>query len=157
MEQVTDQVAEWVLVPKHYTIIEAAEELGVTPGAIRNAISTGRIACEMKYNRKVISSIVLEEYRARTQVGGVKKAGRPRVERPEEREAREKEEAIIANAYVGFPVYMKLSSWEYCRMQDEENPSGFLEELVERHKAELELQGLGLPPPVIESIDIPSE
>lgn len=60
-----------------YTVMEAAEALGVSESAIRNATLQGRLPFVMKWGRKLISTEALEAYKARTQPDGVKLKGRP--------------------------------------------------------------------------------
>ena len=59
------------------TVREAAERLGVSKSAIRNATLEGRLPFERRYGRKLIALRALLAYRERTQPGGVKPRGRP--------------------------------------------------------------------------------
>lgn len=61
-----------------FTVQEAAELLGVTDGAIRLALSQGRLPTVEKYGRKLVTRPDLDAYKQRTQPGGVKRVGRPR-------------------------------------------------------------------------------
>lgn len=61
-----------------FTVQEAAERIGVTANAIRNATLDGRLPFEQKYGRKVIAAAELEAYRLRSQPEGEKRSGRPR-------------------------------------------------------------------------------
>jgi len=60
------------------TVQEAAASLGVTDGAVRLALSQGRLPSVEKYGRKLVAWPDLDVYRQRTQPGGVKRVGRPR-------------------------------------------------------------------------------
>lgn len=60
------------------TVQQAAAELGVTDGAVRLALSQGRLSSVEKFGRKLIERADLDAYRQRTQPDGVKKVGRPR-------------------------------------------------------------------------------
>lgn len=60
------------------TVQEAAASLGVTDGAIRLALSQGRLPSVKKYGRTLVARSDLDAYRRRTQPGGVKRVGRPR-------------------------------------------------------------------------------
>ena len=60
------------------TVQQVAAELGVTDGAIRLALSQGRLSSVEKFGRKLIERADMDAYRQRTQPDGVKKAGRPR-------------------------------------------------------------------------------
>lgn len=60
------------------TVREAAEKIGVTESAIRNATLDGRLAFVRRYGRKLISLADLAAYQQRTQPGGTKPKGRPR-------------------------------------------------------------------------------
>lgn len=62
------------------TVQEAATMLGVTEGAVRLALSQGRLPIVEKYGRKLVARPDLEAYKKRTQPGGVKRVGRPRKE-----------------------------------------------------------------------------
>jgi excisionase family DNA binding protein len=65
------------------TVQQAAAELGVTDGAVRLALSQGRLSSVEKFGRKLIERADmdaykhLDAYKQRTQPDGVKKAGRP--------------------------------------------------------------------------------
>jgi excisionase family DNA binding protein len=59
------------------TVREAAERLGVSESAVRNATLDGRLPCVSRFGRKLILTEDLEAYRRRTQPGGVKLRGRP--------------------------------------------------------------------------------
>ena len=59
------------------TVREAAERLGVSESAIRNATLEGRLPFVRRYGRKLIEVPALLAYRDRTQPGGVKPKGRP--------------------------------------------------------------------------------
>lgn len=60
-----------------FTVREAAERIGVTQSAIRNATLQGRLPFLVKFGRKLIERDALAAYQARTQPGGVKSRGRP--------------------------------------------------------------------------------
>lgn len=60
------------------TVQQAATELGITDGAVRLALSQGRLPSIEKFGRKLIERADINAYRQRTQPDGVKKAGRPR-------------------------------------------------------------------------------
>ena len=60
------------------TVKEAAQLLGVSESAIRNATLEGRLLCVTKFGRKLVSREALSEYKERTQPGGIKLRGRPR-------------------------------------------------------------------------------
>jgi len=60
------------------TVQEAAASLGVTDGAVRLALSQGRLPSVEKYGRKLVAWPDLDVYRQRTRPGGVKRVGRPR-------------------------------------------------------------------------------
>jgi len=60
------------------TVQQAASKLSVTDGAIRLALSQGRLPFVEKYGRKLIARPALDAYQQRTQPEGVKKVGRPR-------------------------------------------------------------------------------
>ena len=59
------------------TVVQAAKELGVTPGAVRLAIYDKRLPSEEFYGRRLIKRPDLETYRLRTQPDGAKRIGRP--------------------------------------------------------------------------------
>ena len=59
------------------TVQEAAQELQVTEGAVRLALSQARLAHTLKYGRKLIARHDLAAYKQRTQPEGVKRVGRP--------------------------------------------------------------------------------
>ncbi len=60
------------------TIREAAEKIGVSQSAIRNATLQGRLSFVVKFGRKLIEQDALTAYQERTQPKGVKLRGRPR-------------------------------------------------------------------------------
>lgn len=60
------------------TVQQAAANLGVTDGAVRLALSQGRLSSVEKFGRKLIERADLDAYKRRTQPDGVKKVGRPR-------------------------------------------------------------------------------
>jgi hypothetical protein len=60
------------------TVRQAAQELNVTEGAIRAAITDGRLKHLTELNRKVVTRAELDAYKQRTQPDGVKHTGRPR-------------------------------------------------------------------------------
>lgn len=60
------------------TVREAAEKIGVSENAIRNATLDGRLPFIIKFGRKLITQEAFNEYRIRTQPEGVKLKGRPR-------------------------------------------------------------------------------
>ncbi len=60
------------------TVREAANRLGVSESAIRNATLEDRLPFVKKYGRKLIEICELESYRARTQPEGEKQRGRPK-------------------------------------------------------------------------------
>lgn len=60
------------------TIREAAEKIGVSENAIRNATLDSRLPFIVKFGRKLITLEALDEYKIRTQPEGVKLRGRPR-------------------------------------------------------------------------------
>lgn len=62
-----------------YTVREAAERIGVTESAIRNATLQGRLAFLVRYGRKLIAEEDLQDYQRRTQPAGKKSSGRPRL------------------------------------------------------------------------------
>ena len=59
------------------TMDAAAAEIGVTVGAIRNAVLERRLPFVRAFGRKLIEREALAEYKARTQVNGVPPKGRP--------------------------------------------------------------------------------
>ncbi len=59
------------------TVKEAAQRIGVSESAIRNATLDGRLAYVVKFGRKLIEKGALDEYQVRTQPEGVKLRGRP--------------------------------------------------------------------------------
>jgi len=59
------------------TVKEAAEHLGVSESAVRNATLEGRLPFVRLYGRKLIDRQELEAYRERTQPSGVPVRGRP--------------------------------------------------------------------------------
>jgi excisionase family DNA binding protein len=59
------------------TVQQAASRLRVTDGAVRLALSQGRLPFVEKYGRKLIAHPDLNAYQQRTQPEGVKKVGRP--------------------------------------------------------------------------------
>lgn len=61
------------------TVREAAEKIGVSENAIRNATLDGRLPFIIKFGRKLITQEAFNEYRIRTQPEGVKLRGRPRL------------------------------------------------------------------------------
>lgn len=63
------------------TVQQAASQLSVTDGAIRLALSQGRLPSVQKYGRKLIARPDLDAYQQRTQPEGVKRVGRPRKHR----------------------------------------------------------------------------
>jgi excisionase family DNA binding protein len=63
---------------KLITVPEAAERLGVTQAAVRNAIHDGRIVSTSLYGKRLIAPSDLEAYRLRSQPEGEKRVGRPR-------------------------------------------------------------------------------
>jgi len=60
------------------TIQEAAQRLGVSESAIRNATLQGRLPFTKKYGRKLVSVQDLEAYRERAHGNEPVGAGRPR-------------------------------------------------------------------------------
>ena len=71
------------------TVQEAAKELNVSEGAVRTAISAGRIPHVVKLGRKAIHRADLIAYKQRTQPDGGKRIGRPpgsRAIKPREKE-----------------------------------------------------------------------
>lgn len=60
-----------------FTMNEAAQELGLSPATVRQAVLAGRIDHVVRYEKRLITRQALEEYRARTQPQGEKRAGRP--------------------------------------------------------------------------------
>lgn len=60
------------------TVHEAAEKIGVSDSAIRNATLEGRLPFVVKFGRKLIEQDALIEYQRRTQPDGQKSKGRPR-------------------------------------------------------------------------------
>ena len=62
----------------YLTTAQAAATLGVTQGAIRRAVTAGRLQAIHVVGRVLITPAAIEEYRIRTQPEGVKKVGRPR-------------------------------------------------------------------------------
>ena len=60
------------------TVTQAAQELGVTPGAVRLAMYDNRLPFEEFYGKKLIKRPDLEAYKQRTQPDGEKRVGRPR-------------------------------------------------------------------------------
>lgn len=60
------------------TVQQVAADLGVTDGAIRLALSQGRLPFVEKYGRKLVAAVDVEAYRQRAQPNGVKRVGRPR-------------------------------------------------------------------------------
>ena len=69
------------------TVKEAAERLGVTESAVRNATLDGRLPFVIKFGRKLVETKELEAYRERTQPAGVPAPGRPRRKREAEKES----------------------------------------------------------------------
>lgn len=59
------------------TVKEAAQRIGISESAIRNATLDGRLAYVVKFGRKLVEKEALDEYQARTQPEGVKLRGRP--------------------------------------------------------------------------------
>lgn len=64
------------------TVHEAAEKIGVSDSAIRNATLDGRLPFVVKFGRKLIERDALIEYQRRTQPDGQKSKGRPRAAEP---------------------------------------------------------------------------
>lgn len=64
--------------PEILTVVQAANELGVTAAAVRLAIYDNRLPSREFYGRKLIARPDLNAYRQRTQPDGVKRVGRPR-------------------------------------------------------------------------------
>ncbi len=60
------------------TVREAADKIGVSESAIRNATLDGRLPYEQMYGRKLIRLSDVMAYQARTQVGGIIRSGRPK-------------------------------------------------------------------------------
>lgn len=71
-ERPYDPAVPYVSVP------EAAQSLGVSEQAIRNAISDGRLPCVHLFARYMLAPADVEAYRERTRPGGEKPRGRPR-------------------------------------------------------------------------------
>jgi excisionase family DNA binding protein len=65
-------------------LVQAAQRLGVTESAVRNATLEGRLPFVRVFGRKLLTMEALEEYRQRTQVDGVAPRGRPRNLTPKE-------------------------------------------------------------------------
>jgi excisionase family DNA binding protein len=59
------------------TVQQVASQLGVTDGAIRLALSQGRLPFSEMYGRKLITHADLEAYRQRSRPNGEKRIGRP--------------------------------------------------------------------------------
>jgi len=59
------------------TVKEAAERIGVSESAVRNATLEGRLPFVVKFGRKLIEQDALAAYQARTQRDGIKPRGRP--------------------------------------------------------------------------------
>lgn len=60
------------------TVQQAAVHLGVTDGAVRLALSQGRLPFIEKYGRKLVTMLDVDTYRQRAQPDGQKRVGRPR-------------------------------------------------------------------------------
>lgn len=60
------------------TVEQAAEELGIQPGTLRNAMTEGRIPVVRVFSRRLLTREAIEEYRNRTQPDGTILRGRPR-------------------------------------------------------------------------------
>ena len=60
------------------TVQQVASHLGVTDGAIRLALSQGRLPFIEKYGRKLVTKADVDVYRQRAQPNGEKRVGRPR-------------------------------------------------------------------------------
>jgi len=71
-------MAEGVTGETFLTVREAADALGVSESAVRNATLEGRLPSVQRFGRKLIDAAALEEYRQRTQPAGVPPRGRPR-------------------------------------------------------------------------------
>ena len=63
------------------TVQEAAQHIGVSESAIRNATLDGRLPFVRLYGRKLIEPKELEAYLRRSRPDGVKPKGRPRRDR----------------------------------------------------------------------------
>lgn len=59
-------------------VVEAAKYLGVTPGAIREAITEDRLGFVEQYGIKLLHKDDLDAYKLKTRPDGVKPRGRPR-------------------------------------------------------------------------------
>lgn len=62
----------------YLTVQEVARELQVSDGAIRAAVSEGRLPSTVAFGRKLISRSDLDDYKQRTRPNGEKPKGRPR-------------------------------------------------------------------------------
>ena len=71
------------------TVKEAADQIGVSESAVRNATLEGRLPFVRMYGRKLIKPADLAAYQERAHPGGVKPKGRP----PKDSETAEKTEA----------------------------------------------------------------
>ncbi len=60
----------------YVSVQEAAKILEINDASVRQALIQGRLAFVVRFNRKLISRTVLEEYRGRTQIG--QRRGRPK-------------------------------------------------------------------------------
>jgi excisionase family DNA binding protein len=60
-----------------FTMNEAAQELGLSPATVRQAVLAGRLPHVIRYEKRLISREALENYRTRTQPNGLPKPGRP--------------------------------------------------------------------------------
>jgi excisionase family DNA binding protein len=67
------------------TVKEAAEHIGVSESAVRNATLEGRLPFVRMYGRKLIKVADLTAYQERAHPGGIKPKGRP----PKDAEAAE--------------------------------------------------------------------
>ncbi len=60
------------------TVQQVALHMGVTDGAVRLALSQGRLPFIEKYGRKLVTITDADTYRQRAQPDGQKRVGRPR-------------------------------------------------------------------------------
>jgi hypothetical protein len=97
------------------TVVQVARELGVTEGAVRDAIRRGAMHSEEALGRKVILRTEIEAYRKKTQFDGEKRRGRPPKAASGTAEARSSVMDQHTDSGVGAPRYSTADYERYIQ------------------------------------------